>query len=172
MASIKEVFEDIRKFYKEDIPNRVKEFAPIALSIFSFNSPVYTSQTRNSWSYKDSKEDGKYIIEFGNTASQALYSEYGTLSMFSPNSVNINGHTIYSETSKSKDIRTNTGMTAKEAIFAWCEYKGISDENIKYAIYKKIMSLGRNKNPPIAGMCTAIPFVYDEYIQVVGEMFK
>lgn len=51
------------------------------------------------------------------------------------------------------------GLTAKQAIFAWCEQKGI-DKNAWYAIYVSIMNNGSEPHP----------FFFGAKIQVEGQI--
>lgn len=170
--SVKEVMAQIRRMYTEDISNKLQsEFVSYALSLFAFSSPVYTSEMRNSWSFNKVNKTNGFSIEFGNSSAQALYSEYGTLSKYSPNHILVNGRSYISETSRSKIKKTTGDMSAKDAIFAWCEYQGITDDSIKYAIYKNILRYGREKNDD-GPMASVVPKVYQMLKDLSKEVFK
>lgn len=172
MASVKEVMTQIRRIYNTDISNKLQsEFIPYALGLFAFSSPVYTYETRNSWSFDKKNKVNGFSIEFGNRSAQALYSEYGTLSKYSPNHILVNGKSYISETSRSKIKKVTGDISAKDAIFAWCEYQGIIDDSKKYAIYKNIMKYGREKNDD-GPMASVIPKIYEMLKDLSKEVFK
>lgn len=156
MSNLDSVFKDMEKRYTTGLVQHIENsFKNQALGIFAFNCELYTEETRKSWKVSASHQNGVYTWEFGNSAPQALYSEYGTIRKFSLNKVTIGNKTFTSVTSKAKDKRRRTGVSAWDAIHKWCIFKGITDRNAQFAIYKEIMKNGRKKSKK--GMYTALP---------------
>lgn len=157
--STKQMMAHMRSLYTDRIPRDInKEFSPVALGIFANNCEVYTKETKRSWSKVFVKNAGGFFtIEFGNSAPQALYSEYGTIRKFSHNKVRVGAKVFTSKTSKSKDRRRSNGKSAWQNISEWATYQGITDRSVIFMIYREIMKNGRQKSP--RGMYTAIPSV-------------
>lgn len=165
------VFEEIKKRFTEDLYSVVvSDFIPVAEALLASTSPHYLGETARGWTHSIEKKAQSFTITFGSNVPQALFSEYGTISKFSPNTIVVDGQMIHSESVQPpRGSYPDKGMTAAEAIKAWCEFKGIENW---YGIYMKIMKYGRNSSMPEQGMGSALPAIYNEFKIVSAEVIN
>jgi hypothetical protein len=142
-------------------------FAPRACAILAFSCPLYTGETRSSWGHKISVTGNVIKVTVGNTANQAVYCEYGTLSKLVATkqvSSSLVGGIL--TVTKDKSVKLDSkGGNANDEILKWCDFKGITDPKIRGAIVHSLLTKGRSVSS--GGLASSIPELIRVYKEAV-----
>ena len=160
------VIETMKNRLRSEAVERLNhQFGPRACAILAFSCPLYTGETRSSWSYRITTRNSKILITVGNTANQAVYCEYGTLSKLVATK-QVAASLVSGVLTVSKDTSvklSNKGGNANDEILKWCDFKGITDPKIRGAIVHSIITKGRAASS--GGLASSVP----ELIRVYKE---